>query len=304
MQVSEVVGRRLRALGEKLRKFLTKQAHLPYVGPISLWIMLFVFAPLGVILYFSLLSTGEVMGAIIHTFTFKNYQALFRGDYLRILLRTLRFAFTTNMICLLIGYPIAHSIVRYGGRWKIFLLLLVVLAAWMCYLIRIYALWTLAVYSGIINTILLKLGLISVPLAILGTPYIVMFGLAYVYIPYMVLPIYASLEGLAPSLLEAAEDLGATPFKRFFTVTLPLTKGGIFAGTILVFIPCIGEWLVPLLLGGGKVMMAGNLVALYFTATGNIPMGCSIAATLTAIVILILYLSIKGGGEEVLERVT
>lgn len=302
MQVSEVVAEKSRALGEKLRKFLTKQAHLPYIGPISLWLILFVFAPLGVILYFSLLSVGD-WGVIIHTFTFKNYQVLFRGQYLRILLRTLGFAFTTNMVCLLIGYPTAYSIVRYGGRWKIFLLFLVILPAWISYLIRIYALWSLMAYSGIINTILLKLGLISVPLTILGTPYVVMFGMAYAYIPYMVLPIYASLEGLDPSLLEASADLGASPFKRFSTVTLPLTKGGIFAGTILVFIPCIGEWIIPLLLGGGKVMMAGNLVAFQFTTVGNIPAGSSIAVTLTALIILIMYLCIKGGGEEVLERV-
>ena len=303
MQVCEVIGRKSRALGEKLRKFLTKQAHLPYIGPVSLWIILFVFAPLGVILYFSVLSIGP-LGAIIHTFTFKNYQALFRGDYLRIFLRTLSFAFTTNVICLLIGYPIAYSIVMYGGKWKILLVFFVVIPAWMCYLIRIYAIWILTTYSGIINTILLKLGLISVPLTILGTPYVVMLGLAYIYFPYMVLPIYASLDGLDRSLLEAAVDLGATPLRRFFTVTLPLTKGGIIAGTILVFIPCLGEWITPLLLGGGKTMMAGNLVALYFTKTGNIPMGSSIAATLTALIILIIYLSIKGGGEEVLERVT
>ncbi len=131
----------------------------------------------------------------------------------------------------------------------------------------------------------------------------VMVGLVYSWLPFMVLPIYAALDGLDPSLLEAAVDLGATPLRRFFTVTLPLTKGGIFAGTILVFIPSLGEWLVPLLLGGAKVMMAGNLVEHHFIKVGNIPMGSSIAAALTAIVLLIIYLSIKAGGEEALERI-
>ncbi|MBA7699339.1 Spermidine/putrescine transport system permease protein PotB [subsurface metagenome] len=303
MQVSEVIGRKSRALGEKLRKSLTKQAHLPYVGPISLWIIAFVFAPLGVMLYFSLLSIGD-WGAIIHTFTFKNYQYMLKGAYLGILLRTLGFAFTANMICLLIGYPIAHSIVVHGGRWKITLLFFIILPSWICFLVRIYALWSLTSYGGVINTILLNLGLIEVPLAILGTPYLVMFGLVLTYIPYMVLPIYASLEGLDPSLLEASADLGATPLKRFLTVTLPLTKGGIFAGIILVFIPCLGAWALPLLLGGGKVMLAGNLIALHFTAVGNIPMGSSIASTLTALILLVLYLCIKGGGKGMLERVT
>jgi spermidine/putrescine transport system permease protein len=119
----------------------------------------------------------------------------------------------------------------------------------------------------------------------------------------MVLPIYASLRGLDPSLLEASVDLGATPLRRFFTVTLPLTKGGIFAGTILVLIPSLGEWLVPLLLGGAKVMMAGSLVEHHFIKMGDIPMGSSIAAALAAMVLLVIYLSFKVGGEEALERV-
>lgn len=284
-----------------LKEFLAKQVHLPYVGPISFWIIVFVLAPLGVILYFSFLLTGA-WGVVIHTFTFSNYQALFRGEYLGVLSRTLYFALVTNLVCLLVGYPIAHTIAVYGGRWKVFLLFLVILPAWTCYLIRVYAIWSLVSFSGVISRVLMSLGLVSTPLVILGTPYIVMFGLVYIYIPYMILPIYASLDGLDPSLLDAAVDLGATPLKRFFTVILPLTKGGIFAGTILVFIPCVGEWIMPLLLGGGKSMLAGNLVAFYFTTVGNIPMGCSIAVILTAIIVLIMYLCVKGGGEEVWER--
>ena len=138
---------------------------------------------------------------------------------------------------------------------------------------------------------------------ILYTPYAVMLALIFTWLPFMILPIYASLEGLDKSLLEASLDLGATPRQRFFTITLPLTKGGIIAGTILVFIPVLGEWLIPALLGGAKVMMAGNLVTLHFLTAGNIPAGSSIAAVLTAIIILILYLCIKLGGEEALERI-
>lgn len=291
-----------RGLREKTRKFFAAQAHIPYVGPISLWITIFVIAPLVVILYFSFLKIVP-SGKIVHTFTLGNYRGLLEPKYLQIFLRTLIYAFGTNMVCLLIGYPLAYWIVKYGGRWKTFLVFLVILPSWTCYLIRLYALKALIGRAGLINNTLLNLDLISYPLNILYTPYAVVLGLIYTWIPFMVLPIYASLEGLDPALLEAAVDLGATPLQRFFTVTLPLTKGGIIAGTILVFIPSLGEWLVPLLLGGAKVMMAGNLVALHFIKAGNIPAGSSIATALTAIVILIIYLSIKLGGEEALERI-
>jgi len=300
---SKVVGKVPRNLREKIRKFLAKQPHLPYIGPASLWIVLFVIAPLGVILYFSFLTTGAYGGEIFPIFTLEHYPRLWRGAYGIILLRTLLFAFGTNIVCLLIGYPMAYCIARRGGRWKTTLLFLVIIPSWTSWLIRLYALRTIAGYAGIINSTLLSLGLISSPLGILYTPYAVMLGLIYTWIPFMVLPIYAALDGLDPSLLEASVDLGATPLQRFFTVTLPLTKGGIFAGTILVFIPSLGEWLVPLLLGGAKVMMAGNLVEHHFIRVGNIPMGSSIAAALTAIILLIIYLSIKAGGEEALERI-
>jgi spermidine/putrescine transport system permease protein len=119
----------------------------------------------------------------------------------------------------------------------------------------------------------------------------------------MVLPLHASLEGLEPALLEAATDLGASPVRRFFRVILPLTRGGVIAGSILVFIPTLGDWLVPALLGGSKVMMVGNLVAFQFTVAGNIPAGSSLAIMLAATLILILYLAIKWGGKEAMERI-
>jgi len=226
-----------------------------------------------------------------------------KGAYAVIFLRSLIFAFATNAICLLIGYPVAYWIARYGGKWESFLLMLIVLPSWTCYLIRLYALKTLVGHTGLINTALLNLGLISSPLEILYTPYAVVLGLVYSWLPFMILPIYASLRDLDPSLLEASADLGATPFRTFFTVTLPLTKGGIFAGTILVLIPSLGEWLVPLLLGGAKVMMVGSLVEHHFIKLGNIPMGSSLAAALTAMILLAVYLSFKLGGEDALERV-
>lgn len=302
MLASRVKVKTPMGLGRKIKRLLIMQAYLPYVGLTSVWIVLFVIAPLGFVFYFSFLTVGP-SGQIIHTFTLSNYLALFTGRYAIILLRSLLFAFITNMICLLIGYPLAYLIVEQGGKRKILLLFLVIMPSWTLYLIRLYALKTLAGSTGLINGVLLNLGLISSPLEILYTPHAVVVGLIYTWLPFMVLPIYAALDGLNPSLLEAAEDLGATPFRRFFTVTLPLTKGGIFAGTILTFIPALGDWLSPLLLGGAKVMMAGSLVEHYFIKVGNIPVGSSMASALTAVVLLIIYLSMKLGGDEALERI-
>jgi len=290
-------------LRQRVARLLMKQAHLPYVGPVALWTFLFVIAPLGIILYFSLLSVGP-LGQIVPSLTLRNYLGLFEGAYAVILLRSLAFAFGTNVICLLIGFPLAYWIARCGGRWKTTLIFLVIIPSWTCYLIRLYALKTIIGHTGLINSILLSSNLISSPIDILYTPFAVMLGIVYSWLPFMVLPIYAAVESLDATLLEASEDLGATPFQRLITVTLPLTKGGIFAGTIFVFIIALGEWLVPLLLGGAKVMMAGNLVEHYFIRVGNIPAGSAIAATITAIALLVVYLGIKLGGQEVLERVT
>lgn len=293
MRTSKIKGRRT--------KYIFPRQLPLYIGPISVWVILFVLAPLGIILYFSFLKAGP-LGEVIHNFTLENYRAIVAGKYGIIFLRTFLYAFLANFFCLIIGYPLAYWIAKYGGRWKTFLMSLVIIPSWTCYLIRLYAFKTLTGRTGLINSFLLNLNLISSPLKILYTPYAVMIGLVYSWLPFMILPLYASLEGLDPTLLEAAADLGATPLERFFKVTLPLTKGGMIAGTILVFIPSLGEWLVPQLLGGAKVMMVGSLVAHKFIQLGNIPAGASLALFLAVIVILILYLFIKLGGEEALER--
>jgi len=170
------------------------------------------------------------------------------------------------------------------------------------YLIRLYALKTLVGNTGLINSALLSIGLISSPIKMLYTPFAVTLGLVYAWLPFMILPVHASLEGLDPSVLEAASDLGANPVRRFFRVTVPLTKGGLLAGSIFVFIPTVGEWLVPHILGGGKIMMAGSLVAQKFTVAGDVPAGASLAVFLAATLVLILYLAIKYGGGESMEK--
>ena len=277
---------------------------LPTLGPISVWIVLFVFAPIGVIIYFSFLP-ADIAGEITTGASLKNYWVLLTGDtdYVNAILRSVLYAFITNIVCLAIGYPTAYWIARYGGKFKALLLFLVIAPSWSCYLVRIYALKQLVGYPGILNDLLLNLGMISSPINLLYTPTAVVFGLIYIWLPFMVLPIYASLEGINPALLEASLDLGASPGWQFWTVTLPLSKGGIFGGTILTFIPALGDWLVPLLIGGNKVWMAGNLIQHYFIVRGNLAIGSSMAVILTAAVVLLIYMCIKLGGEEAVERI-
>jgi spermidine/putrescine transport system permease protein len=277
---------------------------LPTLGPISAWIALFVLAPVGVIIYFSFLP-ADIAGDITTGVSLKNYWLLLAGDtdYGNAILRSVLYAFITNIACLAIGYPTAYWIARYGGKFKALLLFLVIAPSWSCYLVRIYALKQLVGYPGILNDFLLNLGIISSPMNLLYTPTAVVFGLIYIWLPFMVLPIYASLEGINPALLEASLDLGASPRWQFWTVTLPLSKGGIFGGTILTFIPALGDWLVPLLIGGNKVWMAGNLIEHYFIVRGNLAIGSSMAVILTAAVVLLIYMCIKLGGEEAVERI-
>jgi spermidine/putrescine transport system permease protein len=272
-----------------------------YLSPIIIIVAVFVFAPLTIILFYSFLKSG-LYGQIIYSFSLDNFRAILGGGYGKVFLQSIYLAFQTNFFCILIGYPIAYYIATYGARWKTQLLFLVIVPSWASYLIRLYALKTIIGSKGLVNSVLLSLDIISTPLEVLYTPFAVMLGLVYAWLPYMILPIYAAIEGLDPSVLEAATDLGATPLRRFFRVTLPLTKGGLLAGSILVFIPTVGEWLVPQLFGGSKVMMAGSLVALKFTSVGNIPEGASLAIMLAATLILILYLTIKWGGREAIER--
>jgi spermidine/putrescine transport system permease protein len=283
----------------KNRKLLLE--ILTYLSPVIIIVVVFVFAPLTIILFYSFLKSG-LYGEIIYSFSLENFRAILGGGYGIVLLQSLYLAFQTNLLCILIGYPIAYYMAMFGGRWKTILLFLVIVPSWASYLIRLYSLKTIIGSKGLVNSLLLNLDIISSPIEILYTPFAVMLGLVYAWLPYMILPIYAAIEGLDRSVLEAAVDLGATPVRRFFRLTLPMTKGGLLAGSILVFIPTVGEWLVPHIFGGSKVMMAGSLVALKFTSVGNIPAGASLAIMLAATLILILYLVIKWGGREAMER--
>ena len=272
-----------------------------YLGPIIFVQLLFVLAPLSFILIFSFLKAGPY-GKIVFELTLDNYRGLLDTGYVTVFFKSIYYALQTNIACILLSYPLAYYIARYGGRLKAFLLLMIVIPSWTAYIIRLYALKTILGSNGLINNFLIDLGVTHLPIQFLYTPWAVSAGLVYTWLPFMVLPLYASLEGLDPSLWECATDLGSTPIRRFFKITLPLTRGGLLAGTLLVFIPSLGDWLVPHLLGGSKFMMAGSLVAHKFTTAGDIPGGSCMAAALAFVLLLLIYFVIKFGGREALEQ--
>ena len=223
-----------------------------------------------------------------------NYARSLRPGTLRVFWGSLWIAVLTTVLCALVGYPLAYYIaVRAPRRLKNLLLVLAVLPFWTSFLIRTYAWMVILRPEGLLNAALLKLGLIAAPLDLLYTDWSVMLGLVYGELPFMILPLYASLEKLDRSLLEAAADLGAGGWSTFRRVTLPLSAPGLVAGSVLVFIPSVGQFVVSDLLGGARSVLVGNLVQNQFAASGGIgdrPFGAAVAFQLTAVVLLMVWM--------------
>jgi spermidine/putrescine transport system permease protein len=242
---------------------------------------------------YSLMPRG-VYGGVLPGFTTEHYARFFDPLYLEILNRTLLWSVAATVICLVLGYPLAYLIAR-SAKWKNLLMFLVVLPFWTSFLVRTFAMIFLMRDTGLINTVLLRLGVIGGPIAMLYTPFAVMTGLVYGFLPFMVLPIYASLEKLDLSLLEAAEVLGARPAARFWKVTFPLSVPGVVAGCLLVFIPSLGSFLTSDLLGGAKQVMIGNLIQNQFAAARNWPFGSAASFIVMALVLVAVlwYLRVR-----------
>ncbi len=270
------------------------------LAPGGFWLFLFFLVPILVMLVYSFMPRG-IYGGVEPGFTFEHYARFFDPLYLEVLQRTFLWSIGCTLICLSLGSPVAYAIVR-AGRWRNLLLFLVILPFWTSFLVRTFAMIFLMRDTGLINNWLLELRLIDQPLTILYTPLAVMVGLVYGFLPFMILPIYASLEKLDPSLLEAAEVLGARPGARFRQVTLPLSMPGVVAGCLLVFIPALGSFLTSDLLGGAKQMMIGNLVQNQFSSARNWPFGSAASFIVMALVLaaVMIYLRVKdqSGGRE------
>ena len=216
----------------------------------------------------------------------KNFAFLFTDAlYIKAYLNSLRIAAISTLLCLLIGYPIAYAIARAESTWRNVLLMMIILPFWTSFLIRVYAWMGLLASNGILNQFLRATGLVDAPGTILGTEWAVHLGIVYGYLPFMVLPLYAALEKLDTSLLEAAADLGASPLVAFFTVTLPQSLPGILAGCLLVFIPAVGEFVIPDLLGGTGTLMIGKVLWDEFFLNADWPLASAVAICLLVLLV-------------------
>jgi spermidine/putrescine transport system permease protein len=275
-------------------------SRAPYLLISPTWLVLGIFflLPLIIMLFISFGQRGtygglkpiEDLGHYILSGQFlANYRQTLDPLYMQIYWRSLWMAVVTTVLCLLISYPVAYYIaVVAAARYKNLLLALVVIPFWTSFLVRTYAWMLLLRTEGLVNTVLLNAGLIEAPLSLLYNEMAVMIGLVYGELPFMILPLYASLEKLDLTLLEASGDLGAHHSSTFWRVTVPLTMPGIVAGIVLVFIPSIGQFVVSDLLGGAKSMLAGNLIQNQFAIARNKPFGSAVAFELTAVVLVLL----------------
>jgi len=265
--------------------------------PSYLWLGLLFVLPLGVLV---VVSFGErtTYGGVRYALSPANYIRAVEPLYLAIFSRSVGLAVLTTAICLVIGYPVAYWLGRrVRPERRNLLLALVILPFWTALLIRMYAWAFLLQTEGLINTFLQRLGLTSGPLPLLYNFFAVLLGQVYGELPFMILALYASIEKLDPSLLEAAEDLGANGPQRLFRVMLPLTREGIMAGSVLVFIPSLGAFIAPDLLGGARTMVAGTLIQSQFTFVRDIPFGAALSWLLT-IPVLILLLTLHRWGQK------
>lgn len=271
-----------------------KKAPTLLLTPAILWLLALILAPLLIVLVVSLATRGPY-GKTFYDFTSANFLRAFDPLYLRAYLRTAWIATTTTMLCAVVSYPVAYYLaLRAPDRWKRTLLVLTVIPFWTSFLIRTYA-WILLLRSeGVINSALISSGVIGTPLKLLYSDFAVLVGQVYGELPFMILPIYVALDRLDGRLLEAAQDLGANRFWTFVKVTLPLSRPGLLAGIVLVFIPSLGAFITPDLLGGAKSVMIGNLIQNQF-AQLNQPFGSALSLILTAVVLLLLAMAFKSG---------
>lgn len=252
------------------------------LAPLLAWIALFIVAPALVLAGISFCGRDE-LGQVVWSFSLESYAQLASPAYVQILLRSLAYAGATTFLCVAVGYPVAWFIAQQTERNRSRLLLLVMLPFWTSFLIRTYAWITVLKSEGLLNSLLLNAGVIHEPLALLYTPGAVLLGLVHTFLPFTILPIYASVEKLDPRLLEAAADLGASPSATFRNIILPLTQPGIIAGAVLVFVPALGMFAVSDLLGGARVPLLGNVIENQFLAARNWPLGAALGVVLLAL---------------------
>lgn len=279
------------------------------LAPVTLFLGVFFLLPLCIIALFSLLTPG-LYGGVEWSFYHWNYgrifgwadgiNEIFEPIYLQILWRSLSFAALTVVLTLILCYPVAFWVSRLNDRWRLVFLFLITLPFFCSLIVRLYAWLLILKPTGILNTVLLWTGVISEPLEILYTPTAVVLGMVYVMIPFMFLPLYAAVDNLDRAQVEASLDLGANRIQTFLKVILPQTLPGILGGAVIVFIPSVGNFVVPDVLGGAKGLMIGNLVEQQFLSSRNWPFGSALSMIIMAVVLTVLMVSVtrarKAGG--------
>ena len=266
---------------------------LPALG----WLALFLLLPCLLVLVYSFLERGAY-GGIDYVFTWDNYQRALDPLYLEILLRSAKIAGLATLYAVLIGYPAAYAIARADKDKQMVLLLLIMMPTWTAILIRVYAWMGILSNNGLLNGFLMWLGLINEPLQILNTNLAVYIGIVYSYLPFMILPLFANLVKHDQSLLEAAADLGSSTYNSFWKITVPLAKNGIIAGCMLVFIPVVGEFVIPELLGGPETLMIGKVLWQEFFNNRDWPVASALAVVMLAILIIPIILFNRNQAKE------
>jgi putrescine transport system permease protein len=274
------------------------------IGVPYAWLGLFFFLPFLILLYISFVDMGndispfkplwDVETGVLHL-RYENYWSIFRsGDggtlfdtiFIEAYVRSLWYALCTAILCLLVGYPFAYFIARSAPSVRPALLMMVMLPFWTSFLLRVYAWKGILADQGVLNRVLMYLGITDHPILMLYTDVSMLVGMTYVYLPFMVLPLYASLVKMDFGLIEAAYDLGASPLKAFWLVTVPLSKAGILAGFMLVFIPSVGEFVIPSLLGGPENIMIGRVVWDEMFTSNNWPRATALAVVMIALIVV------------------
>ncbi len=293
----------------QLKNLLPTGRHL-VIGVPFFWLFLFFMLPFAIVLKISFAEADVAIPPYTEIYTWAenqlqvvlnlgNYLMLSEDElYLAAYLGSLKVALLSTLLCLLIGYPMAYAIARASKEAQTVLLLLIMMPTWTAILIRVYAWMGILSNNGLLNGFLMSLGLIDEPLQILNTNLAVYIGVVYSYLPFMILPLYANLVKHDPSLLEAASDLGSSTFNSFWKITVPLSKNGIIAGSMLVFIPVVGEFVIPELLGGPETLMIGKVLWQEFFNNRDWPVASALAVVMLAILIVPIILFNRNQAKE------
>lgn len=298
-----------RKLKRALQRLIPEGRHM-VIGVPFIWLFLFFMLPFFIVLKISFAEADVAIPPYTEIYTYlegkvqlvlnlANYGLLTEDElYIAAYLGSLKVAFFSTLLCLLIGYPMAYAISKANKESQTVLLLLIMMPTWTAILIRVYAWMGILSNNGLLNSFLLWLGLIDQPLQILNTNLAVYIGVVYSYLPFMILPLYANLVKHDESLLEAASDLGSSTFNSFWKITVPLSKNGIIAGCMLVFIPVVGEFVIPELLGGPETLMIGKVLWQEFFNNRDWPVASALAVVMLAILIVPILLFNRSQAKE------